>query len=97
MTYKSFMRDSSCLCRKSYYESAVIPLYEKSGLSEFDFCRKFPQIVTDETDGRIIEVCGMGVKISTGDFYQMDDFKGETCHIEDILNATDDTIGDVYD
>ena len=97
MNYKSFIRDSAMLVRKSYYDTAVVPMFEKSGMSEQDFCAKFPQIVIDETDGRIIEVCGMGVKISTGDFYQMHDFKGETCHIEDILNATDDTMGDAYD
>lgn len=92
MNYKSFMRDSAMLVRKSYYDTAVMPMFEKSGMSELDFCKRFPQIVTDETDGRIITVLGMGVKISTGDFYQMHDFQGDTCHIEDILNATDDTI-----
>lgn len=93
MTYKSFMRDSACLCRKSYYESAIIPLYKKSGLSELDFCRKFPQIVADETDGRLLTVYGMGVKVSTGDFWQLHDVEGDCINIEDILNATDDTIG----
>ncbi|WP_294411270.1 hypothetical protein [uncultured Ruminococcus sp.] len=93
MNYKSFMKSSACLCRKSYYISVIIPSYENRSLSELEFYHKFSHIVTEETDGRMLTVYGIGVKVSTGDFWQLNDIENIYIHIEDVLNSTDDTIG----
>ena len=94
MNYEQFMKLSGLTVRKSYYDSAVIHIYNTSGgLSEQDFCERFPDIVAELTGARTITVSDVGTRVITDDFYQLHEIRGDTCTLAELLNSCDDTQG----
>lgn len=93
MNYNSFINDSGITVRKSYYDSAIVPMYEQSGKSEQDFCKDFPEIIAEISGAHIIEVTDIKKKIVSDDFYQLHNCKGHKCTFIELINSCDDTIG----
>ena len=68
MNYNSFINDSGITVRKSYYESAIVPMFEQSDKSEQDFCKDFPEIIAEISGAHIIEVTDIKKRIVSDDF-----------------------------
>ena len=94
MTYEDFLKNSGLVVRKSYYDGAVVPMFRDSGLSEQDFCARFADIVCEMTGARIITISDNVCKVVSDDFLQLHERTGDKCTLIELLNATDDTIGE---
>lgn len=88
-----FMDRTGLIVRDSYFESAVIPMYKGSGMTEDEFCDSFADLISDLTGCRIIHVADANIYILTDDFYQLHDMQDDYCSLLDLLNSCDDCVG----
>lgn len=88
-----FMDRTKLIVRESYFESAVIPMYKDSGMTEKEFCDNFTDLISDLTGCRIIHVTDANIYVLTDDFYELHDIQDDYCTLLDLLNRCDDSIG----
>lgn len=93
MNYYDFIKRTGITIRSSYFDSAILPMYAQSGMSEQDFCKHFSEIATKTTGAKIITITDIGRKVTSDDFYQLHDIEGDCCTFTELLNSCDDTIG----
>lgn len=88
-----FMDRTKLIIRDSYFESAVIPMYKNSGMTEKEFCNSFTDLISDLTGCRIIHVTDANIYVLTDDFYQLHGIQEDYCTLLDLLNSCDDSVG----